>query len=104
MLFVPPDRASGGAATGAKNLLAPRSSSQSRVSPNDDAVIAVVLTVERAKITRPRGPKSPVLKLSNPRVPHHHVWLRFESDAEARVWEKTLCEVAAERVVGISDF
>ena len=101
---VPPDWASGGAATGATNLLAPRASSQSRVSPKDDAVIAAVMTVERTKITVPRGPKSPLLKLSNPRVPHHHVWLRFESDADARVWEKTLCAVAAERVVGISDF
>ena len=63
-----------------------------------------MLTIERAKITRPRSPKSPVLKLSNPRVPHHHVWLRFVSDADARVWQKTLCAVAAERFVGISDF
>lgn len=98
VLVVPPERAAAAA------VPSPRVSSRSRLAAKDDAVIAAVLTVERASISRPRGPKSPVLKLSNPRVPHYHVWFRFETDSDARIWEKALNAVAAQRVVGISDF
>lgn len=70
--------------------------------PPKDAVIVAVFTVERCLVLRPR-PKVPVLKISNPSHPHH-VWLRFDSEADCYAWEKALSTVAAQRVVGISDF
>lgn len=70
--------------------------------PPKDAVILAVFTVERCLVIRPRQ-KSPVLKISNPSHPNH-IWLRFDNDADCLAWEKALSAVAAQRVVGISDF
>lgn len=71
-------------------------------SPSKNAVIEFVFSVERCLVLRPR-PKAPVLKISNPSHPHH-VWLRFDNDADCYAWEKALSSIAAQRVVGISDF
>lgn len=70
--------------------------------PPKDAVVVAVFTVERCLVLRPR-PKAPVLKITNP-THNHHVWLRFDNDVDCFAWEKALTAVAAQRVVGISDF
>lgn len=67
-----------------------------------DTLIVSIFSVERCLVLKPRS-KSPLLKLSHPNQPHF-IWLRFDSDADCYTWEKALTSVAAQRVVGISDF
>lgn len=67
-----------------------------------DAPIVGVFCIERCTVVRPRS-KSTLLKITHPNHPIH-IWLRFDSDPDCYLWEKALTSVAAQRVVGISDF